>query len=73
MVTLDKVKRGQSVTINLIQNESVRSQAIRFGIATGESVTCEEVIPAGPIVIRKNRQLIALGRHLAKEINVNLN
>lgn len=72
-MTLDKVKRGQSFIIGIIPSENVRSQAIRFGIATGECVTCEEVIPAGPIVIRKNRQLIALGRHLAKEISVNLN
>lgn len=72
-MTLDKVKRGQSFTIIQIPSESVRSQAIRFGIATGEYVTCEEVIPAGPIVIRKNRQLIALGRNLAQEIKVHLN
>lgn len=72
-MTLDKVKRGQTFTISQIPSESVRSQAIRFGIATGECITCEEVIPAGPIVIRKNRQLIALGRNLAQEIKVDLN
>ncbi len=72
MMTLDKVKRGQTFTISVIPNEGIRAQAIRFGIATGEWVTCEEVIPAGPIVIRKNRQMIALGRQLAKEINIEL-
>ncbi|MHB8125405.1 MAG: FeoA family protein [Desulfitobacteriaceae bacterium] len=71
-MTLDKVNRGQSFTIGFIPNEGIRAQAIRFGISTGEWVTCEEVIPAGPVVIRKNRQMIALGRQLAKQIQVEL-
>ncbi|SHK24168.1 FeoA family protein [Desulforamulus aeronauticus] len=72
-MTLDRIKRGQSFKISHILNDTVRSQAIRFGIAEGEWLTCEEVVPAGPIVIRKNRQQIALGRQLAKEINISLN
>lgn len=72
-MTLDRVKRGQFFRINNIPNETIRAQAIRFGIAEGEWLTCEEVVPAGPIVIRKNRQQIALGRQLAKEINISLN
>ncbi len=71
-MTLDRIKRGQSFKISHILNDTVRSQAIRFGIAEGEWLTCEEVVPAGPIVIRKNRQQIALGRQLAKEINISL-
>ena len=69
-MTLDCVKRGQSFTITEITNDSVRAQAIRFGIATGEWLTCEEVVPAGPVVVRKNRQLIAMGRSLAQGIQV---
>ncbi|AQS58276.1 FeoA family protein [Desulforamulus ferrireducens] len=72
-MTLDLIKRGQCFKINRIDNETVRSQAIRFGIAEGEWLTCEEVVPAGPIVIRKNRQQIAMGRQLAKEISISLN
>lgn len=72
-MTLDRVKRGQSFKIMYIDNDTVRSQAIRFGIAAGEWLTCEEVVPAGPIVVSKNRQQIALGRRLAKEINICLN
>ncbi|MCL6479916.1 MAG: ferrous iron transport protein A [Peptococcaceae bacterium] len=69
-MTLDRVKRGQSIKIMSIPNELVRAQAIRFGIAEGEVVSCEEVVPAGPIVIRKNKQQIALGRGLARQIGV---
>lgn len=72
-MTLDLIRRGQCFKINHIENETVRSQAIRFGIAEGEWLTCEEVVPAGPIVIRKNRQQIAMGRQLAKEISISLN
>lgn len=69
-MTLDRVKRGQSFEITSIPNELVRVQAIRFGIAEGEIVSCEEVVPAGPIVIRKNKQQLALGRGLARQISV---
>ncbi|ABO49201.1 FeoA family protein [Desulforamulus reducens MI-1] len=72
-MTLDRVKKGQFFKINNIHNENVRSQAIRFGIAEGEWLSCEEVVPAGPIVIRKNRQQIALGRQLARLIDISLN
>ncbi|MBM7854804.1 Fe2+ transport system protein FeoA [Desulfohalotomaculum tongense] len=69
-MTLDTVKRGQSFRIVSIPDNGVRAQAIRFGIAEGEVVTCDEVIPAGPIVLRKKRQQIAVGRKLAAGIIV---
>lgn len=71
-MTLDRVKRGQSFTIKAIPDANVRAQAIRLGMAGGSPVVCEEVIPAGPVVIRCNRQLIALGRGLARRINIDL-
>lgn len=71
-MTLDKVKRGQIIKILAIPSEAVRAQAIRFGIAEGEVVACAEVIPAGPVVLKKNMQEIALGRGIAKTINVQL-
>lgn len=69
-MTLDRVKKGQSVKILSIDDSLVRSQAIRFGIGEGTIVNCEEVIPAGPVVISRNRQQLALGRKLAGRINV---
>lgn len=71
-MTLDGVKRGQSFRIMSIQNDLMRAQAIRLGIAEGAVVSCEEVVPAGPIVIRKSNQLLALGRGLARQIDVEL-
>jgi len=69
-MTLDRIKRGQAFKIVSIPNETVRAQAIRFGINEGEEVYCEEVVPAGPVVIRKNRQMLALGRELARQIKI---
>lgn len=71
-MTMDRVKRNQLFRILSIPDGLVRTQAIRFGIAEGEVVICEEVIPAGPVIIRKNKQRLALGRELAKRITVQL-
>ncbi len=71
-MTMDGARRGQSFRIIDIPNDNIRTQAIRFGITEGAQVTCEEVIPAGPVVIRRNNQLLALGRGLARQISIEL-
>ncbi|AEF95197.1 FeoA family protein [Desulfotomaculum nigrificans CO-1-SRB] len=71
-MTLDKCKKGQKIKIMNIPNEIIRSQAIRFGISEGAVVTCEEVVPAGPVVVGMYKQQIAIGRNLAKSISVEL-
>lgn len=71
-MTLDKVKRGQLIKILSIPSSSIRAQAIRFGIAEGEIVSCAEIVPAGPVVLKKNMQEIALGRTIARSIDVEL-
>jgi Fe2+ transport system protein FeoA len=67
---LDKVRKGQHIRITGIPNELTRVQAIRFGISEGAVVTCREVVPAGPVVVAKNKQEIAIGRGLARTISV---
>ncbi|EAX46475.1 FeoA family protein [Thermosinus carboxydivorans Nor1] len=69
-MTLAQVTRGQRVSIVSIPNETVRAQAIRFGISVGAEVECAEKIPAGPIIICKGKQEIAIGRKLAEKIEV---
>ncbi|MDO7788026.1 ferrous iron transport protein A [Desulforamulus aquiferis] len=69
-MTLDKCKRGQKLKIMNIPNELIRLQAIRFGISEGSIVTCEEVVPAGPVVVGMFKQQIAIGRDLARNIAV---
>jgi len=69
---LNNCRRGQIIKILSIADSIVRAQAIRFGISEGEVVRCEEVVPAGPVVPKKNNQEIAVGRGLASKIMVEL-
>lgn len=69
-MTLDQAKRGQRLLIARILGDDVRAQAIRFGIAEGAEVHCAEKLPAGPVVICKGKQEIAIGRRLAENIQV---
>lgn len=69
-MTLDKARKGQVVRITSIDNEKAKTQAVRMGICEGEVVTCREIIPAGPVVICKCRQEVAIGRRLAREIGI---
>jgi ferrous iron transport protein A len=46
------------------------TQFIRFGISEGERVMCVERLPGGTVVVQKNRQQIAIGHNLAKQIFV---
>lgn len=67
---LSLLKRGQKGRITNIDNPSLRIEALRFGIGIGQSIECCEVIPAGPVIIRKGNQEIAIGRELANCITV---
>lgn len=70
MTTLDKAQKGQVVKIISIDNPTIKTQAIRLGIGEGEVVTCREIIPAGPVVICKCKQEVAIGRQLARKIGI---
>lgn len=72
MMTLAQATRGQKLSIVSIPNDTIRAQAIRFGIAIGALVECAEKLPAGPIIIAKGKQEIAIGRKLAEKIEVQL-
>ena len=69
-MNLTQASRGQRFAIVSIPDDSVRAQAIRFGIAVGAEVECAEKLPAGPVVVHKGKQEIAIGRKLAERIEV---
>jgi len=69
-VNLDEAKKGQIIKVTGIKDELTRVQAIRLGISEGAVVTCREIVPAGPVVVARNKQEIAIGRSLAKTIVV---
>lgn len=69
-MTLENVKKGQLIEIINIPDSSIRVQAIRLGLFEGCKVTCSEKIPAGPVILKNRFQEIAIGRNLAKTIQI---
>jgi Fe2+ transport system protein FeoA len=72
LVPLLAMRKGSSFIIRRIDDASVRTQLIRFGLAEGSTVKCHEKIPFGPIILKRTRQELALGRELAAQIFVEL-
>jgi Fe2+ transport system protein FeoA len=70
MCTLDCARKGDRFEVVSVDNADARVQALRFGVCEGASVECVSKIPAGPLVIKRGRQEIAVGRSLAKRISV---
>jgi Fe2+ transport system protein FeoA len=68
--TLADARAGQQFVVTSVGDPGARVTALRFGMAEGACVHCTARIPAGPIVLRSGRQEIAVGRELAKLIDV---
>lgn len=72
--SLGDVTKGSQITIHrLPSTDTFKVQLIRLGIMEGSTVDCIEKLPGGTIVIKKNRQEIAIGSDLARRIQVSLN
>ncbi|HHW55007.1 MAG: ferrous iron transport protein A [bacterium] len=69
-MTLDQAQRGQVLQIRDIKEQRMRVQALRFGLTPGCTIQCVETLPAGPVIVRRNRQELALGRGLARLVVV---
>lgn len=69
-MTLDQARKGSMVRILSIPDAAHRIQLIRLGIGEGSRVRCGERIPLGPLVLQCHRQEIAVGRALARGIQV---
>lgn len=69
-MTLAQAEKGEKLIIRSIEDSEMRMKAIRFGVMEGTEVICSEKLPSGPIIIRKGRQELAVGRRLAQNITV---
>lgn len=69
-MTLEQVKEGEFYRILKLPGKEIRSQAIRFGLWEGAVIKCKGIIPKGPIIIGRNHQEIAIGRGLARKIEI---
>lgn len=70
IVPLEFTLSGQKLQIYSIPQGPLRVQFIRIGLHEGVKVVCFERLPGGTVVLEKNRQHIAVGRALAKQILV---
>jgi len=71
--TLDKIRKGMKVKISDLPEGIEKAQLIRLGISKDSIVLCLERLPGGTIVLKRNRQEIAIGYPLAKKIKFSLN
>ncbi|MGK9369451.1 FeoA family protein [Melioribacter sp. Ez-97] len=69
-ITLDKARKGNLITIVNLPGGEINAQLIRIGIAEGETLVCLQRLPGGTIILQKNRQEIAVGYDLAKNIKI---
>lgn len=68
--TLAGLRPGQHATIQTIEDNLARAQAVRFGMGAGARVSCVTTVPGGPVVLKSGRQEIAVGRGLAQRIHI---
>ena len=71
-MNLEDAPKKSILEIVSINQEKLSEDAMRFGIECGECVKIINKLPGGPIVIQKNQQQIAIGRELAKAIEVKI-
>jgi len=67
---LSDLKRGEWGRVVRIEDEKLRVQLLRFGIHGGCRVRCHARLPFGPVVVRYGGQEIALGREVARGIEI---
>jgi ferrous iron transport protein A len=70
IIPLIEAKMGQSLRIHSLPQGKLRTYFLRLGISEGDIVVCHERLPGGTVVLRKNRQEVAIGHKLAAEISV---
>lgn len=69
-MTLDQLPTGSAFTIIAIPDARVRVQALRVGFGEGARGTLQTAVPGGPVILRRGTHEFALGRALARGIEV---
>jgi len=67
---LSDLRRGEWARVLNIPDDTLRVQLLRFGIHDGSRVRCHARLPFGPVVLRYGGQEIALGREVARSIEI---
>lgn len=69
-LTLDQGQVGDRLQVCHISDPETATVAMRLGIATGEVLELISRVPGGPVVVRRGKIEIALGRQLCRFIEV---
>jgi Fe2+ transport system protein FeoA len=67
---LSELRRGEWARVLRVGDDALRIQLLRFGIHDGCRVRCHARLPFGPVVLRYGGQEVALGREVARGIEV---
>ncbi|MBS1989505.1 MAG: ferrous iron transport protein A [Cyanobacteria bacterium SZAS LIN-2] len=69
-MNLGEAREGARLVVTATIGEDVSMQALRFGIGEGATITVGKNIAGGPVIILKNQMELAIGRQLARAIEV---
>jgi len=69
-LTLADAKEGAKLIVTATVGEEVTIQALRFGISEGAIISIGKNIAGGPVIVVRNQMELAVGRQLARFIEV---
>lgn len=69
---LADAKDGDKLVVLATLDDEISVQALRFGIDSGAEICVEKNIRGGPVIVSRNHLEIAIGREIAKNIEVRL-
>lgn len=69
---LADAKDGDKLVVLATLDDEISVQALRFGIDSGAEIRVEKNIKGGPVIVSRNHLEIAIGREIAKNIEVRL-
>ncbi|MBX9570935.1 MAG: ferrous iron transport protein A [Candidatus Obscuribacterales bacterium] len=71
-MTLADAKDGAVLIVVETGDDEISLQALRFGIDCGAEIEVQKNIRGGPVIVARNQMEIAIGREIAKNIEVRI-
>jgi Fe2+ transport system protein FeoA len=71
-MTLADAREGDKLVVISTGDDEVSLQTLRFGIDSGAEIEVQQNIRGGPVIVSRNHLEIAIGREIAKYIEVEL-
>jgi Fe2+ transport system protein FeoA len=71
-MTLADAKEGDKLIVLATGDDEISVQTLRFGIDSGAEIEVQQNIRGGPVIVSRNHLEIAIGRDIAKNIEVKL-